>query len=200
MTETDMERIFEPFYTRKKMGRSGSGLGMAVVWGTVKDHNGYIDIQSSENKGSTFTIYFPATREYLKDEVPGLSLDRYKGNGEKIVVVDDSDVQRQIARSILEKLGYAVTCFASGEAAIEYLKDHSVELIVLDMIMEPGMDGLDTYREIIRFNPELKVIIASGFSESGRVKAAQKLGAGQYIRKPYTIEKIGVAVKEAIEG
>jgi len=195
-----MERVFEPFYTRKKMGRSGSGLGMAVVWGTVKDHNGFIDIQSAKGLGTTFTLYFPATKEYVRAESPKFSPDQYKGNGEKLLVVDDADVQREIARRILEKLGYDVTCCSSGETAVEYLKDHTVDVMVLDMIMDPGMDGLDTYREILRFKPGIKVIIASGFSESERVKAAQELGAGPYIRKPYTIETIGMAVKTALAG
>jgi len=200
LNEKEMERVFEPFYTRKKMGRSGSGLGMAVVWGTVKDHSGFIDIQSAKGVGTTFTLYFPATKEYVKAESPKFSPDRYKGNGEKLLVVDDADVQREIARRILEKLGYDVTCCSSGETAVEYLKDHTVDVMVLDMIMDPGMDGLDTYREILRFKPGIKVIIASGFSESERVKAAQELGAGPYIRKPYTIETIGMAVKTALAG
>ncbi len=200
LNETEMERVFEPFYTRKRMGRSGSGLGMSVVWGTVKDHNGFIDIQSAKDLGTTFTLYFPATTEYVRAESPNFSPDRYRGNGEKLLVVDDADVQREIARRILEKLGYDVTCCSSGETAVAYLKDHSVDLMVLDMIMDPGMDGLDTYREILRFKPGIKVIIASGFSESERVKAAQELGAGPYIRKPYTIETIGMAVKTALEG
>lgn len=198
LSRTDMERIFEPFYTRKKMGRSGSGLGMAVVWGTVKDHNGYIDIQSKKNEGSTFTIFFPATHQSVQGQVASSSMDRYLGGGETIMVVDDSDVQREIARSILEKLGYAVSAVPSGEDAIEALKTRSVDLIVLDMNMEPGMDGLDTYKEIIRRQPDQKVIIASGFAESARVKDAQRLGAGRYIKKPYTIERIGTAVKDAM--
>jgi PAS domain S-box-containing protein len=197
IAEADRERIFEPFYTKKKMGRSGSGLGMAVVWGTVKDHNGYIDIESREGCGTTFTLYFPVTREeYTKDRRQ--SFERYRGRGEMVLVIDDSKVQRQIAKTILQSLGYQVASVASGEDAVTYLQDKPVDLLILDMIMEPGIDGLDTYRNIIKFRPDQKAIIVSGFSETERVKEAQSLGAGPYIKKPYSINKIAVAAKRAL--
>jgi PAS domain S-box-containing protein len=195
----DVERIFEPFYTKKKMGRSGTGLGMAVVWGTVKDHEGYIEVQSEIGKGSTFTLYFPATRNKIAKDVKPLPFDEYKGEGESILVVDDIEEQRNIAECLLSELGYAVTSLSSGLEAIEYMKDHSVDMIILDMIMEPGLDGLETYREIIKFRPGQKAIIASGFSETERVKEAQVLGVGQYIKKPYTLERIGLAVKNELK-
>ena len=195
----DVDRIFEPFYTKKKMGRSGTGSGMAVVWGTVKDHRGYIEVQSKINEGSTFTLYFPATRERkIKDKSP-TPLEQYMGKGESILVVDDIKEQRDIADSLLSELGYSVTTLSSGQEAVEYMKDHSANLVILDMIMEPGLDGLETYRGIIKSHPGQKAIITSGFSETGRVKEAQILGVGQYIKKPYTIEKIGVAVKTELE-
>jgi PAS domain S-box-containing protein len=194
----DMKRIFEPFYTKKVMGRSGTGLGMAVVWGTVKDHNGYIDVQSTERKGTTFTLYFPATREEIAKEKARLSVEDYMGKEESILAVDDVKEQRELALTLLTKLGYAVDTVSSGVEAVEYLKEHRVDLIVLDMIMDPGIDGLDTYKKIIEVHPRQKAIIASGFSETDRVKEAQRLGAGQYIKKPYTLEKIGLAVKEEL--
>jgi len=190
----DKERIFEPFYTKKVMGRSGTGLGMAVVWGTVKDHKGYIDLQSREGRGTTFTLYFPVTRQPLADERPPQAPAEANGNGETILVVDDIEEQRQIATRILEKLGYHAEAVASGEKAIEYVQHRSVDLVVLDMIMDPGIDGLETFKRIRTINPGQKTIIASGFSETWRVKEAQRLGAGAYIKKPYTIEKIGQAV------
>ena len=198
ISATDRERIFEPFYTKKTMGRSGTGLGMAVVWGTVKDHRGYIDIQSIEGQGTTFRLYFPVTREGSAEEAHHFALKDLRGEGESILVVDDAEVQRNIATRILEKIGYSVASVASGEAAVDYVKKSTVDLLVLDMIMDPGMDGLDTYRQILDINPSQKAIIASGFSETERVRAAQDLGAGQYVKKPYTIEKIGLAVKEAL--
>ena len=195
----DIEKIFEPFYTKKEMGRSGTGLGMAVVWGMVKDHNGYIDVQSIEGKGTTFTLYFPATREKLSTDKSRLAVDSYSGHGESILIVDDVEEQRKIASGMLKELGYSVVSVSSGEEAVEYLKTKKVDLLVLDMIMDPGMDGLDTYKNIIEMNPGQKAIIASGFSETDRVKELQNLGAGRYIRKPFLLEKIGLAVKEELE-
>ena len=104
----DQERIFEPFYTKKIMGRSGTGLGMAVVWGTVKDHKGYIDLQSVEGDGTTFTLYFPVSRESLQEAQPDTAALVSKGNGETILIVDDVEQQRQIATLMLARLGYSV--------------------------------------------------------------------------------------------
>lgn len=189
----DLGRIFEPFYTKKNMGRSGTGLGMAVVWGTLKDHSGFIDIESHPGIGTTFRLYFSVThRELQKSETA--SIESYAGN-ERILVVDDVDVQREIATEMLNRIGYKVATVSSGEAAVEYLKGDSADLVILDMIMDPGMDGLLTYKEIIKINPHQKVIIASGYSETSRVKEAQRLGAGAYLKKPYSMEEIGLAVR-----
>ncbi len=191
----DLERIFEPFYTKKVMGKSGTGLGMAVVWGAVKDHNGYIDVQSTPGQGTTFTLYFPAVRQPLpdKESVP-VSIDRFMGKGESILIVDDIEEQRAIASEMLDMLGYTVQSVASGAEAVRYMQDHHADLLVLDMIMESGMDGLDTYREILRQKPGQRAIITSGFAETERVKEAIRLGAKTYIKKPYLLETIGKAV------
>jgi CheY-like chemotaxis protein len=194
-----IDRIFEPFYTKKKMGRSGTGLGMAVVWGTVKDHKGYIDIQSAVGKGTTFTLYFPVTRKEVMERITTGSIEDYRGNGESILVVDDVEEQRELASGMLKKLGYSISTVSSGEEAAEYLKKNKVDLILLDMIMDPGIDGLETYEQILEMYPEQKVIIASGFSETERVTEAQRLGAGAYVKKPFLLEKIGLAVKEELE-
>ena len=121
------------------------------------------------------------------------------GNGESILVVDDVKEQRDLAADMLRKLNYTVASVSSGEEAVAYLKEHKVDLMVLDMIMDPGMDGLDTYRRVLEIHPEQKAIIVSGFSESDRVKAAQALGAGAYVRKPYIIEKLGLAVRKELD-
>ena len=195
----DMERIFEPFYTKKTMGRSGTGLGMAVVWGTVKDHRGHIDLQSIEGQGTEITLYFPVTRKVFSQEAEMASIQDVMGKGESILVVDDLKEQRQIATEMLEKLGYSVTTMPSGEEAIKYLHNHTIDLLVLDMIMEPGIDGLETYKKILEIRPGQKSIIASGYSESVRVKEAQHLGAGTYVKKPYLLEKIGRAIRTELD-
>lgn len=199
ISKKDLERIFEPFYTKKVMGRSGTGLGTAVVWGTVKDHKGYIDVQSTEGKGSTFTLYFPASREKMTKKESILPVEDYMGKGESILVVDDVKEQIELAVTMLTTLGYSAHAVSSGEEAVEYLKEHTVDLIVLDMVMHPGMDGLDTYKKIIKFHPQQKAIIASGFSETDRVKEVQRLGAGAYVKKPYRLEKIGLSVRDELK-
>ncbi len=194
----DINRIFEPFYTKKVMGRSGTGLGMAVVWGTVKDHRGYIDIQSQPNRGTTVAIHLPATRERRMQDRGPETIEHLMGSGEQILVVDDVAEQRDIATGMLTRLGYAVHSVSSGEAAVDYVSDNPVDLLVLDMIMDPGIDGLETYRRIIRIRPGQPAVITSGFSESKRVHEARKLGAGMYVKKPYRLDTIARAVKSVL--
>ena len=177
------------------MGRSGTGLGMAVVWGTVKDHKGFIDVRSSLGKGTTFTIYFPKTRKELESHKDAIKIEDYMGSGESILVVDDVPSQREIATSMLKKIGYNVESVASGEEAIDYLKGKPIDLLLLDMIMEPGINGLETFERIREINPEQKAVIASGFSDPSQVKKAQRIGAKAYLKKPYSLENMGLAIR-----
>jgi two-component system, cell cycle sensor histidine kinase and response regulator CckA len=199
ISPADLGKIFEPFYTKKVMGRSGTGLGLAVVWGTVKDHDGYIDVQSEEGKGSTFSIYLPVTREELTRDQQKISPDQYMGKGESILVVDDVEGQRELAVSMLTRLAYRARAVSSGEDAVAYIKSNKIDLLVLDMIMEPGIDGLETYQRVLDINPKQKAIIVSGFSETDRVRKAQSLGAGAYVKKPYVLEKLGLAIRRELE-
>ena len=195
----DLERIFEPFYTKKVMGRSGTGLGLAVVWNTVQEHSGYINVETS-GAGTVFELYFPVTRDERISKNEPVPLKDYLGHGEKILVVDDEEGQREIACNMLTKLGYKPEAVSSGEEAVQYVKESSVDLIVLDMIMPKGMNGRETYQEIIKIRPSQKAVIASGYAKTLDVDFAKKLGAGHYIKKPYTLEKIGVAVKDELNG
>ncbi|MCF8062899.1 MAG: response regulator [Deltaproteobacteria bacterium] len=194
----DLERIFEPFYTKKVMGRSGTGLGMAVVWGTVQDHRGYIDLASNEGRGTTFELYFPITREIVVNPKAHPPVADFLGEGQLVLVVDDFEDQREISSRMLRRLNYEVVAVSSGEDAVTYMRENRADVLVLDMIMDPGMDGLDTYREIRRLHPGQKAVIASGFAENERVREAQRLGAGEYVKKPYTLESIGVALKRVL--
>ncbi|MBN2008969.1 response regulator [candidate division KSB1 bacterium] len=194
----DLNRIFEPFYTTKVMGKSGSGLGLAIVWGTVKDHRGYIDVQSALGEGTTFTLYFPASREQSIDLKSKMTIDELKGNREIILVIDDDELQRNLCAAMLEKLNYHAITVESGERALELLKTQRVNLLVLDMIMNGGIDGCETYEQIIRLHPAQKAIIASGYNESDRVKKIQAMGAGEYIKKPYTLEMFGMAIRREL--
>ena len=199
ISSEEIKKIFDPFYTKKVMGRSGTGLGMSVVWATLKDHKGYIDIQSTVGKGTTFILYFPVTKRELIKIRSAVSIEEYKGNGESILVVDDVQEQLDIADTILTTLGYSVSTVSSGEDAVEYIKNNAVDLVVLDMIMDPGIDGLETYRRILELRPHQKAIIFSGYSETKNITECLKLGAGQYINKPYTLEKIGIAIRREID-
>jgi CheY-like chemotaxis protein len=123
----------------------------------------------------------------------------YRGRGESILVVDDVVEQRDIASSILRELGYTVEAVSSGEEAIDYLENRPVDLLILDMIMEPGMDGLETYKRILRSIPGQRALITSGYSETELVQEALELGAGGFLKKPYLMENIGRAVKSELE-
>jgi len=198
ITSDDIERIFDPFYTKKVIGRSGTGLGLSVVWNVVQDHEGYIDVITDE-KGTTFELYFPITRDEVEDRASVVPINDLKGDGESILVVDDVESQREISCRMLDTLGYKTFAVSNGVAAIEYLKEHKADLILLDMIMDPGINGRETYEGIIKIHPKQKAVIVSGFAETDEVKKTQKLGAGQYIKKPLTLERVGLAIKEELE-
>ena len=186
---SDLERIFEPFYTKKVMGRSGTGLGMAVVWATVKDHKGCINLKSTKGLGKTFTRYLPATHQ-VADKVPDdVRRQIPGGRGETILVIDDVADQRVIAASILSKPGYQVLTADCGKQALEMVRSRAPDLLLLDMIMEPGWDGLETYEKILQVHPGQKAIIASGFSETDRVHQALHKGAGAYIKKALHLKR-----------
>jgi CheY-like chemotaxis protein len=121
------------------------------------------------------------------------------GKGESIMVVDDIQGQRDLACEMLKRLNYKATAAASGEAAVEYLQTDHTDIIILDMIMDPGMDGLDTYRKILEIHPGQKAIIVSGYSETDRVNHARELGAGAYIKKPYLQEVLGIAIRKELD-
>jgi len=198
ISEKDIKKIFEPFYTKKSMGRSGTGLGMTIVWNTIQDHNGKIEIISKVATGTTINVFLPSTNEKSSEKNKSILLDNIIGNGESILVIDDNDSLREITKEILLKLGYSVVTVNSGEKAIQYIKDNNVDLIVLDMILGKGLNGLETYKEILKFNVKQKAIIVSGFSENLDVKFTQILGAGSYIKKPYSIECLGLAIKNEL--
>ena len=195
MSAKEKEKIFEPFYTKKKMGRSGTGLGMSVVWGTVNDHNGIVDVASVEGKGTTFRLYFPATRRQRGHEQPASPLESVRGNGETVLVVDDVEEQRDIACTMLTQLGYQVSTVDSGEKAIEYMRTHRADLILLDMIMDPGINGLETCRQVLRMHPGQRVVLTSGHSPTDQVSQAQALGAGYYLKKPYMLEALATCIQ-----
>jgi CheY-like chemotaxis protein len=159
------------------------------------EDNGHIDIQSAEGRGTQVTVCLPATRKELLAPGPQNPLDAYKGAGETVLVVDDMKEQREIAAKIIEKLGYAAKFAESGEQAVELLKHERADLLILDMIMDPGIDGLETYHQVKKLHPHQKAIITSGYAETERVRMAQRFGVGGYLKKPYTVHNLACAIK-----
>ncbi len=197
IAQRDLDHIFEPFYTKKSMGKSGTGLGLTVVMNTVQDHDGVITVESDDT-GTVFYLYFPATRDDLVEQIEGLDFKKLRGSGEMVLIVDDEVQQLEIASQILKALGYRVVTANSGEEAIAYLQKNRVDLILLDMIMEPGMNGRQTFERAISIRPALKAVVVSGYSEGDEIRMALELGAGQLIRKPYSLNQIGKAVKQEL--
>jgi PAS domain S-box-containing protein len=194
----DLDHIFEPFYTKKVMGKSGTGLGLTVVWNTMQDHDGEIRVNSDE-KGTTFSLYFPATGQEIERIPLKTDMNTIMGKGDTILVIDDDPLQQIIALQLLTTLNYKVTAVSSGEEAIDYLRTRFVHLLLLDMLMPPGINGLQTYKQVLAIHPKQKAVIASGFSESKDVKEALELGAAGFIKKPYTMEQLGRMVYTALQ-
>ena len=196
IAEEELTHIFEPFYTRKEMGRSGSGLGLSVVFGVIQDHNGYLNVSTEMGVGTTFSFYIP----FIENIEPSINKKEKNLTGsESILIVDDMEEQRNLAARLLSSLGYKTDTAENGSEALKILKNKRYDLIVLDMIMEDNFDGLDTFKEIIKIRPDQKAIIVSGFAETDRVKEARNLGVNKYIRKPYSIKKIGTAIRSVFE-
>ena len=196
--EENLPHIFEPFYTKKVMGRSGTGLGLTVVWNTVQDHDSKITVSSDET-GTCFTMYFPLSKEKIAAAKESGRQEETSEAGGVILIVDDEPQLRDLAARILRSLGYTVDSVCSGELALKYLSEKQADLILIDMQMDPGMNGYETYREIIKISPGQKAIIVSGYSDSADVKAAIKLGANGFIKKPYSLDELRRAVRSALK-
>lgn len=197
ISATDLEHIFEPFYTKKEMGRSGTGLGLTVVWNTMEAHNGKIFVKRIDSK-TCFQLYFPVNNGEKEVQSQSIRAKEHVGNNEHILVVDDEPQLRDIAIQMLRSMGYIGDSVQSGELAIEFVKKTPVDLIVIDMLMGSGLNGRQTYEKILKIHPNQKAIITSGFSESDDVKETLQLGASGFIKKPYSMQQLGRAVKETL--
>lgn len=189
-------QIFDPFFTTKSTDKKrGSGLGLSVVHSVVEDHHGAIELDSTEDSGTTFNLYFPATRETMNEE----TRDKPAGGNEKILVVDDDEIQREVTSRLLTRLNYTVVTADSGEAAVEMARSESYDLVLLDMIMPDGIDGTETYRRILETNPNQRAILMSGFAESERVQNALELGASLFLRKPLNLSTLSSAIRQVLD-
>jgi len=199
ISQENLEKIFQPFYSTKTMGKSGTGLGLVVVWNTIIDHNGMIKVNSDGKTYTEFVLAFPSTKtKELKTHKKYKTLESMYGGGETILIVDDELEQIHILKDILITLKYNVLTARSGKEAIATIKKKKADLVILDMLMPPGINGKQTYEEILKIKKNQKAIISTGFSESKEVKQTIKLGASLMISKPYTVERISDAVKEVL--
>ena len=195
--KADLERIFEPFFTKKVMGRSGSGLGLMVVWNTVKEFEGFIDIETGK-QGTQFLLYLPVSSgEPIPEPAPEEGSELFKGEGRSILIVDDDAGQREISMALLQQLGFTAEAVSTGSEAVDLVKKKDFDLLLLDMVLEGGMFGDEIFRQVVKFKPSQRAIIVSGFSTSTSVKETLDLGAQSFLKKPYTIKELRSALQTA---
>jgi len=195
--EKTKERIFEPFFTTKELGR-GTGLGLAMVYGIVKNHNGFIDVYSELGCGTTFNLYFPASEKKVIEEEPGAP-DVLMGSG-TILLVDDEPSVLAVSKEILESVGYTVHGVRSGQEAVAFYEKNKddISLIILDMIM-PGLSGGETFDRIREINPSARIILSSGYSLNGQAQQIMNKGCQGFIQKPFDIAHISRKIREVLD-
>ncbi len=194
MDADTLERIFEPFFTTKGVGE-GTGLGLSAVFGTIKEHGGGVDVLSEPGRGSVFRLYLPL----LEQGEPSSPAEPVRGTG-RILLVDDDKLARDSASGMLERVGYEVLAVRSGAEALQVYKDlqGTIDLVVLDLIM-PEMDGLETLQALRELDPDVRVLVASGFSISLDIDTLRAHGALDFLSKPFRVSEISRKVAELIQ-
>jgi two-component system cell cycle sensor histidine kinase/response regulator CckA len=192
-----VERIFDPFFTTKEIGR-GTGLGLASAYGIIYNHGGFIEVSSEKQKGSTFYLHLPATEKKApleKDPVERI----FKGK-ETLLLVDDEEMILDVGRDILEILGYEVLAASSGQEALGVYQENRsrIDMVILDMVM-PGMDGRETYQGLKEMNPEIKVLLSSGYSINGQAAEIIKMGCDGFIQKPFNIGGLSAKIRKILD-
>ena len=200
ISKEDRGHIFEPFYSKKVLGRSGTGLGLSIVWNVVHDHKGYIHVGCPRGR-TFFTLYFPLSDQRDgEDKEAGPvfihTLSDYAGNHEAVLVVEDLPSQQKIAANMLRRLGYKVDVVSTGDEAVSYAGSHKIDLVVLDMNLSSGLNGCETYEQLLLIDPKIKAIITSGQTMSRDIEKAKALGAGDFIKKPYSLQDLGLAIQK----
>lgn len=195
--QEDAEFIFDPFYTTKVMGKSGTGLGLSIVWNIVQDHNGWIEIKDN-NPGAIFEIYLPATQDSVACFNDIQAAASFRGNGETILLIDDQLEQNEIISKALQNLGYITYSVTSGEEGLAFIRSRPVDLVLLDMMMGNGLNGRETFEQILKIHPQQKAIVVSGYAKSDEILKVRNLGVSDFIEKPVTISKISEAIKQSL--
>lgn len=199
IVQSDLHHIYEPFFTKKALGRSGTGLGLTMVQNAVMEHNGTIEVDSNA-QGTTFTLCLPAAMEGKPDVLDNKNHEEnklIKGSG-TILVVDDNPTIREITQSILIESGYTVYLAQSGEEAVQFCQGQEVDLILLDMLMPPGMNGRQTFAAIRKIHPQQKALLVSGYSEDAEVQKALAAGCSGFLKKPYSMSQLSRLLKQVI--
>ena len=192
-----IERIFEPFFTTKDVGK-GTGLGLASAYGIIKNHNGIIRVYSELDHGTTFNIYLPATD--VKEVIDAKASTQLIKGKETILLVDDEEATIQVEKLMLQQLGYTVFPARSGREAVELYKKNAAifDLVALDVIM-PDMNGRDTYDELKKINPEVKVLLVSGYGLDKPIEELMDLGCYGFIQKPFDIVQLSQKIREVLD-
>jgi nitrogen-specific signal transduction histidine kinase/ActR/RegA family two-component response regulator len=191
-----LDKIFGPFYTTKEIGQ-GTGLGLATAFGIVKSHGGFIGVETGENEGTQFDIFLPATEK--KETAEDKPAEPIQKGTETILLIDDENMVINVCRSMLKELGYEVLVARGGKSAIEIYAGNKekISLVILDIIM-PDMDGEKVYDRIKEVNPEVKVLLSSGYSMDNKVSAIMAKGCDGFIQKPYKIKELASAVRKIV--
>jgi signal transduction histidine kinase/ActR/RegA family two-component response regulator len=197
MDNATQQRIFDPFFTTKEMGR-GTGLGLASVYGIIKNHGGFINVYSEKGEGTTFNIYLPASEKEVVKE--NKSQKEVLKGAETTLLVDDEDIILDVGPGIIEKLGYEVLIAKSGKEAIGiYEKNHDrIDMVILDMIM-PEMGGGETYDKLKEINPGIKVLLSSGYSIDGEATKILERGCNDFIQKPFNMIDLSRKLRKILD-
>ena len=197
MDRATREKIFDPFFTTKEIGR-GTGLGLASAHGIIKNHSGFINVYSEKGHGTTFNIYLPASeKEAIEERKP--AGDTLRGS-ETVLFVDDEDMIIEVAGELFEQLGYNVLTAKNGKEAIELYEENKehIDIVLLDMIM-PDMSGSDTYDKMRKINPDIKVLLSSGYSINGQATEIMDRGCNGFIQKPFKMKELSQKLREILD-
>ena len=199
IAEENYEHVFEPFFTSKETGK-GTGLGLATVYGIVKQHNGYIDCNNQPGIGTTFNIYFPVADVEADEQQTAERTVASAGGNETILLVDDEELLRGLAQEFLSEAGYTVITAQDGQKALEAYQEmgDKIDLVILDLIM-PQMGGAECLEELRKINPQVKALVASGHVPGEQIQQLMQSGALGFVKKPYGLAEILGLIRDALD-